>query len=73
MIYTEAFRPAVFRTGPDKNGFSLGAYNNFQEVFGDNPKSWFLPVHSRYVYIFMLYIVVVIKIIPKFINVITNI
>ncbi|KAF2884858.1 hypothetical protein ILUMI_21335 [Ignelater luminosus] len=42
----EAFRPAVFRTGPDKNGFSLGAYNNFQEVFGDNPKTWFIPVHS---------------------------
>jgi len=42
----EAFRPAVFRTGPDKNGFSLGAYNNFQEVFGDNPRTWFIPVQS---------------------------
>ncbi|KAF5300196.1 hypothetical protein FQA39_LY11230 [Lamprigera yunnana] len=42
----EAFRPAVFRTGPDKNGFSLGFYNNFLEVFGDNPKTWFLPIDS---------------------------
>ncbi|XP_063914910.1 palmitoyltransferase ZDHHC15B isoform X2 [Zophobas morio] len=42
----EAFRPPIFRTGPDKRGFSLGRYNNFQEVFGDNPKTWFIPVKT---------------------------
>lgn len=40
----------MFRTGKDKDGFSLGKYNNFQEVFGDNPRLWFLPIFSRYVY-----------------------
>ncbi|XP_046670230.1 palmitoyltransferase ZDHHC20-B-like isoform X2 [Homalodisca vitripennis] len=42
----EAFRAPIFRTGVDKNGFSLGAYNNFQEVFGDNRACWFLPVFT---------------------------
>ncbi|XP_066587516.1 palmitoyltransferase ZDHHC2 isoform X2 [Prorops nasuta] len=42
----EAFRPPVFRTGKDKDGFSLGKYNNFQEVFGDNVKLWFFPIFS---------------------------
>lgn len=42
----EAFRAPIFRTGPDKNGFSLGRYNNFLEVFGENPKTWFLPVYT---------------------------
>ncbi|CAG2055420.1 unnamed protein product [Timema podura] len=32
----EAFRAPIFRMGADKDGFSLGKYNNFQEVFGDN-------------------------------------
>ncbi|XP_054270014.1 palmitoyltransferase ZDHHC20-B-like isoform X2 [Macrosteles quadrilineatus] len=42
----EAFRAPIFRTGVDKNGFSLGAYNNFQEVFGDNRSTWFLPIFT---------------------------
>ncbi|RZB41737.1 palmitoyltransferase ZDHHC15 [Asbolus verrucosus] len=42
----EAFRPPIFRSGPDKRGFSLGRYNNFQEVFGDNPKTWFIPIKT---------------------------
>lgn len=43
----EAFRPPVFRgIGPDKNGYNIGKYANFQEVFGDNPKTWFLPVFT---------------------------
>ncbi|KMQ92419.1 palmitoyltransferase zdhhc2 [Lasius niger] len=42
----EAFRTPMFRTGKDKDGFSLGKYNNFQEVFGDNPRLWFLPIFS---------------------------
>lgn len=37
----------MFASGPDKNGFSLGAYNNFQEVFGDRRRAWFLPVFTR--------------------------
>nr|CAD7258656.1 unnamed protein product [Timema shepardi] len=42
----EAFRAPIFRMGADKDGFSLGKYNNFQEVFGDNRRTWFLPVFS---------------------------
>ncbi|XP_033359405.1 palmitoyltransferase ZDHHC2-like isoform X9 [Bombus vosnesenskii] len=42
----EAFTPPMFRTGKDKDGFSLGKYNNFQEVFGDNRKLWFLPIFT---------------------------
>lgn len=41
----------MFRTGKDKDGFSLGKYNNFQEVFGDNARLWFLPIFSRYVHL----------------------
>lgn len=42
----ESFRSPIFHHGPDKRGFSLGAYNNFVEVFGDDKKKWFLPVFS---------------------------
>ncbi|KAM7342041.1 palmitoyltransferase ZDHHC15B isoform 2-T2 [Cochliomyia hominivorax] len=43
----EAFRAPIFRIGgPDKNGFNLGKFANFQEVFGDNWKLWFLPVYT---------------------------
>lgn len=37
----------MFITGKDKDGFSLGKYNNFQEVFGDNARLWFLPIFTR--------------------------
>lgn len=47
LLLAEAFRAPLFRTGEDKHGFSLSRYNNFCEVFGDNPKKWFLPIHSR--------------------------
>ncbi|XP_074650926.1 palmitoyltransferase ZDHHC15-like isoform X2 [Tubulanus polymorphus] len=40
----ESFRAPMFRTGPDKNGFNLGKGANFQEIFGDNKKIWFLPI-----------------------------
>lgn len=47
-IITEAFRAPIFRgVGPDKNGFNLGRYNNFAEVFGDNKMLWFVPVSTR--------------------------
>ncbi|CAH0562210.1 unnamed protein product [Brassicogethes aeneus] len=43
----EAFRPPCFRgVGPDKYGFHIGRYNNFQEVFGDNLKTWFFPIST---------------------------
>ncbi|XP_063700463.1 palmitoyltransferase ZDHHC20-B isoform X2 [Culicoides brevitarsis] len=43
----EAFRAPIFRIGgPDKHGFSLGHLNNFQEVFGDDKRFWFLPVFT---------------------------
>ncbi|XP_018565726.1 palmitoyltransferase ZDHHC15 isoform X2 [Anoplophora glabripennis] len=57
----EAFRPPSFRgVGTDKYGFHIGRYKNFKQVFGDDPKTWFLPfstslgdgieypVHSRH-------------------------
>lgn len=47
--FAEAFRAPIFRTGPDKDGFNLGKYNNFREVFGDNPKTWLIPVFTRLV------------------------
>ncbi|KAL5012252.1 hypothetical protein ScPMuIL_010803 [Solemya velum] len=42
----ESFRAPVFQTGADKDGFSLGTYSNFMEVFGDNKLKWFLPVFT---------------------------
>ncbi|XP_018326991.1 palmitoyltransferase ZDHHC15B isoform X2 [Agrilus planipennis] len=42
----EAFRPPIFHHGPDKNGFSLGTYNNFLAVFGENPKTWLIPIKT---------------------------
>ncbi|XP_066507723.1 palmitoyltransferase ZDHHC20-A isoform X2 [Hoplias malabaricus] len=42
----EAFRAPVFRSGPDKNGFTLGFCNNLVQVFGDQKKYWFLPVYT---------------------------
>ncbi|KAL5289228.1 ZDHHC2 family protein [Megaselia abdita] len=45
----EAFRPPIFRSGgPDKNGYNLGKRANFQEVFGDNPRLWFLPIYTSF-------------------------
>ncbi|XP_033216454.1 palmitoyltransferase ZDHHC15B-like isoform X1 [Belonocnema kinseyi] len=44
----EAYRPPMFRTGQDKNAYSLGKYNNFQEVFGDNTRLWFLPIFTSF-------------------------
>ncbi|KAG5879283.1 hypothetical protein JTB14_008958 [Gonioctena quinquepunctata] len=43
----ESFRPPNFREiGADKYGFHVGRYRNFQEVFGENPKFWFLPINT---------------------------
>ncbi|KAL9916029.1 palmitoyltransferase ZDHHC15B isoform 1-T1 [Glossina fuscipes fuscipes] len=43
----EAFRAPIFRIGgQDKNGYNLGKLANFQEVFGDDWKLWFLPVFT---------------------------
>ncbi|KAK6173112.1 hypothetical protein SNE40_016631 [Patella caerulea] len=42
----ESFRPPIFQSGADKDGFSLGTKGNFKEVFGDDPKKWFLPLFS---------------------------
>ncbi|XP_049817083.1 palmitoyltransferase ZDHHC15B isoform X2 [Aethina tumida] len=43
----EAFHPPNFRgVGPDKYGFHIGRYNNFQEVFGDDLRTWFLPIQT---------------------------
>lgn len=43
----EQFRAPSFTNGAsDENGWSLGKFNNFQEVFGDNKWTWFLPVQT---------------------------
>ncbi|CAH1965213.1 unnamed protein product [Acanthoscelides obtectus] len=43
----EAFRPPSYRgLGVDKYGYYVGRYRNFQEVFGDDPKTWFLPIST---------------------------
>ncbi|KAI5644892.1 DHHC palmitoyltransferase domain-containing protein [Phthorimaea operculella] len=42
----EAFRAPMFRNGSDKNGFSIGCFNNFKEVFGNRPGLWLVPVFS---------------------------
>ncbi|XP_017837759.1 palmitoyltransferase ZDHHC15B isoform X5 [Drosophila busckii] len=45
----EAFRAPIFRVGgPDKNGYNLGRYANFCEVFGDDWKLWFLPIFTSF-------------------------
>ncbi|XP_037888491.1 palmitoyltransferase ZDHHC15 isoform X5 [Glossina fuscipes] len=45
----EAFRAPIFRIGgQDKNGYNLGKLANFQEVFGDDWKLWFLPVFTSF-------------------------
>ncbi|XP_045118192.1 palmitoyltransferase ZDHHC20-B-like isoform X3 [Portunus trituberculatus] len=44
----ESFRAPIFRLNhawvQDKDGFSLGACNNFIEVFGEDRRKWFLPL-----------------------------
>ncbi|KAJ2954740.1 hypothetical protein O0L34_g3043 [Tuta absoluta] len=42
----EAFRAPMFRNGSDKNGFSIGFFKNFKEVFGNRPGLWLVPVFS---------------------------
>ncbi|XP_062525410.1 palmitoyltransferase ZDHHC2 isoform X9 [Bombyx mori] len=42
----EAFRAPMFRGGADKNGFSIGAFKNFKEVFGNSPNLWLVPVFT---------------------------
>ncbi|XP_023162790.1 palmitoyltransferase ZDHHC15B isoform X2 [Drosophila hydei] len=43
----EAFRAPIFNIGgPDKNGYNLGRYANFCEVFGDRWQLWFIPVFT---------------------------
>ncbi|XP_035458260.2 palmitoyltransferase ZDHHC20-B isoform X2 [Spodoptera frugiperda] len=44
----EAFRAPMFRGGADKNGFSIGAFNNFKEVFGNSPNLWLVPVFTSF-------------------------
>ncbi|MEE6472685.1 hypothetical protein FKM82_009692 [Ascaphus truei] len=42
----EAFRAPSFRSGPERNGFSLGFSKNLREVFGDEKKFWILPIFT---------------------------
>ncbi|KAG6448131.1 hypothetical protein O3G_MSEX005345 [Manduca sexta] len=47
-LVNEAFRAPMFRSGADKNGFSIGAFNNFKEVFGNSPNLWLVPVFTSF-------------------------
>jgi palmitoyltransferase len=42
----EAFRPPVFSTGSDKNGFNVGCLRNVQQVMGQKKKMWLVPVKT---------------------------
>ena len=42
----EMSRAPVFETGADRNGYNLGAGENFHQVFGDRPVLWLFPVCS---------------------------
>jgi len=42
----EAFRPPIFRQGPDKSGYNIGKKRNFQEIFGEDPRLWAFPVFT---------------------------
>jgi palmitoyltransferase len=42
----EAYQPPVFPSGPDKDGFNIGCYNNFIQVFGRDKRYWLLPFYS---------------------------
>ena len=50
LFFSEAYRAPIFRSGPDKDGFNLGKYNNFVEVFGDRKALWFIPIFTRLFY-----------------------
>lgn len=46
----ESFQVPMFTNGvQDCHAFNLGFRSNFIEVFGDDPKLWFLPIFSRWV------------------------
>lgn len=49
LFHSEAFRAPIFRSGPDRNGFNLGTYANFKEVFGNRKFLWFFPVFTAWV------------------------
>jgi len=49
MFLIEAYQAPFFPSGRDQDGFNLGCYNNFVEVFGPKKWMWLLPVHSRFV------------------------
>jgi len=42
----ESWRPAHFRHGPDSSGFNLGSRRNFEQVFGESPLKWLMPVFT---------------------------
>ncbi|ESO12983.1 hypothetical protein HELRODRAFT_63244 [Helobdella robusta] len=44
----ESYQTPMFANGlKDEHAFNLGYKANFYEIFGKNPKLWFLPVFSR--------------------------
>lgn len=42
----ESLRALMFRSGPDRSGFSLGKSKNFKQVFGEDVAKWFFPIRT---------------------------
>ena len=47
----ESFHPPYFPHGPDRRGYRLSYKENWKQVFGPDPKHWFLPTFSRFVFV----------------------
>ena len=52
----ESFHPPYFPHGPDRRGYRLSYKENWKQVFGPDPKHWFLPTFSRFVVVVVVFL-----------------